>query len=319
MANLGQRDRIFITGGSGYIGSKIVEFAISEGYEVYSLSRSEKSDSKLRSMGAVPVRGSLHSLDVLRRESAQAQVVLHLADAWDRNFDSDYSEVVRIDAAAVDAMGEPLQGTGKPLIVTSGSLVVEPDPAGGETTESAPLSKKPLNKRIRCEQHALQLCEKGIKVCAIRLAPYVYGHGRSGINLIMLMSANNGEVIYVNNGRVRTSAVHVDDAARLYLLAAKKAKAGDIFNGTSSTDIMSYQIAEAIGSCLKIPARSLTFEEAASKLGNFFAAFISSENRASNAKAVKELGWQLRELGMLEDIRTGSYVAVAEGLQKSRA
>jgi hypothetical protein len=85
----------------------------------------------------------LHSLDVLRRESAQAQVVLHLADAWDRNFESDYSEVVRIDAAAVDAMGEPLQGTGKPLIVTSGSLVVEPDPAGGETRVGTVIEETP--------------------------------------------------------------------------------------------------------------------------------------------------------------------------------
>ncbi|KAK9242108.1 hypothetical protein V1506DRAFT_439796, partial [Lipomyces tetrasporus] len=159
----------FMTGASGYIGSMITEFAIEEGYDVYSLSRTEKSDAKLTSLGPVPVRGELSSLDVLRRESSQAQIVLHLADAWGFSTGMDYQEALRIDAAAVDAMGESLQGTGKPLVVTSGTLVVGPDPTGAETTESTPPWQTPLNDRIRAEQNALQLCEKGVQLCASRL------------------------------------------------------------------------------------------------------------------------------------------------------
>ena len=308
-----------MTGASGYIGSAVTEFAVAEGYDVYGLSRTEKSDTTLTGLGAVPVRGDLHSLDVLRGESAQAQIVLHLADAYTSNFGMDYEEVLRIDAAAVDAMGESLQGTGKPLVVTSGTLVVSPDPSGAETTESAPLSPNPVNDRVRAEQHALQLCAKGVQVCAVRLAPYVYGQGGSGIRLFMQMSVNNGEVIFINDGGARISTIHVHDAATLYLLAAKKAKAGDVFNATSSTDVTARQIAEVMGSSVNLPVRSLTFEETASKTGEFLAKFLSSKNRASNAKAIRELGWQPRELGILEDIRTGSYQAVAQELRKSGA
>jgi nucleoside-diphosphate-sugar epimerase len=103
--------RIFMTGGSGYIGSVITELAIAQGYTVHGLSRNETNDDKLKKLGAVPIRGDLQSLDVLCRESADAQVVIHLADATTRN--PDYIEGLRIDAAAVDTICETFNGTDK--------------------------------------------------------------------------------------------------------------------------------------------------------------------------------------------------------------
>jgi hypothetical protein len=56
--------------------------------------------------------------------------------------------------------------------------MVDPDSAGGETTEDAPLTQTFVWKnRIRCEQNAVRLREEGIRVSAIRLPPYVYGRG----------------------------------------------------------------------------------------------------------------------------------------------
>jgi nucleoside-diphosphate-sugar epimerase len=272
------RPRIFMTGANGYIGSIITQFAISEGYEVYGLSRTEKSDAKLKSLGAVPVRGDLHALDFIRRESANAQVVIHLADPLAGNFAMDYEEVLRIGNAAVDAMAEPLQGTGKPLLVTSGTLVVAPATNGAETTEASPLSETPMNGRIRGEQHALSWVEKGVHVVAIRLAPYVYGRGGSGVRLFMRMAVRNGEVVCIDDGAAKTSVVHVDDAARLYLLAVRKAKAGDVFNATSSTDVTARQLAEAMAFSLELPVRSVPFEDAKARFGEFFARFLSAKN-----------------------------------------
>ena len=303
-----------MTGANGYIGSVITEFALAEGYEVYGLSRSEKGDTKLRSLGAVPVRGDLLALDVIRRESAQAQIVIHLANAWDMSMKVTWEESLRIDAAAVDMMGESLKGRGK-LVTTSGTLVVGADPNGAETTEESPLQEDPINPRIKAEQYAIQLSEKGIDVSAIRLAPYVYGRGGSGVRLFMGMAVRNGEVVYVGDGKTRTSVVHVDDAARLYLLACKNGKAGDVYNSTSSTEVTTYEMAAAMGSTLDLPVRSLNFEEAVEKYGPFLGRFMSSENRSSNAKAIKKLGWQPRELGVIEDIKNGSYLAVAKEMK----
>lgn len=92
----------------------------------------------------------------------------------------DYEQVLRIDAAAVDALGEPLSRREKASVITSGTAVVAPDPAGGETTEDSPLSETfVLKDRIRSERHALRLSEDGVRVSAIRLPAYVYGRGGS--------------------------------------------------------------------------------------------------------------------------------------------
>ncbi|KAK9343368.1 hypothetical protein V1522DRAFT_413458 [Lipomyces starkeyi] len=225
----------------------------------------------------------------------------------------DYEEVLRIDAAAVDAMGEPLRGTEKALVITSGTAVVDPDPAGGETTEDSPPSQTFVMKdRIRSERHALRLSEDGVRVSAIRLPPYVYGRGGSFVPTLMQMAAKAGESIYVGDGSLRTSVVHVDDAATLFLLAARDAKAGDVFNGTGSTTVTLRALAEAIGEVLDLPVRSVSREEAESQWGQFITAFVQFENRASNRKAVQQLGWQPKGIDMLTEIKSGSYLELAK-------
>jgi nucleoside-diphosphate-sugar epimerase len=309
--------RIFITGATGYIGRVVTGRAIAEGHAVYGLSRSEEGDARLKELGATPVRGELASLDVLRRESAQADAVLHLGFIHD--FTMDFEEVLRVDAAAVDALGEPLRGTEKAFVITSGTAVVAPDAAGGETTEDSPLSETfVLKDRIRSERHALRLSGDGVRVSAIRLPPYVYGRGGSHfVPLLMQMAAKIGESPYVDDGSLRTSDVHVDDAAELFLLAAGKAKAGEVFNGAGSTTVTLRELAEAIGAALKLPTRSVSRGEAEAKWGPFLTAFVQFENRASNRKAVQQLGWQPKGVDLLTDIRSGSYRELAEKLRPS--
>jgi nucleoside-diphosphate-sugar epimerase len=229
--------------------------------------------------------------------------------------------VLRIDAAAVNALGEPLRGTGKALVITSGTAVVEPDAAGGETAEDSPLSETfVLKHRIRSERNALRLSEDGVRVIAIRLPPYVYGRGGSYFApMLMQAAAKAGESIYVDEGQLRTSDVHVDDAAALYLLAMQSAKAGDVFNGTGSTSVTLRALAEAIGAALHVPVRSVTREEAEAIWGSFLTAFVQFENRPSNRKAVQQLGWRPKGVDILTDIRSGSYRELVEHLQRPMA
>lgn len=305
--------RIFITGATGYVGGIITEYAVKEGYEVHGLSRTEQGDKKLKGLGAIPARGDLTALDILRYESAQADIVFHLAILMQFR---DYEKVLSTDAAAVDAMCEPLVGTGKPFIMTSGTALVAPAPNHGETNEESPEPEKPLIERMRSERHALTWVEKGIRVNSIRLAPFVYSRGGSGFLTIMMQSAlRNGESIYIDDGSVCTSVANVDDAAQLYLLAAKSSKPGDVFNCTTSTTVTFKQIAEALGDVLELPVRSVTREEA-TKLWNYLLVTVFSlENRASSQKARQQLGWKPTGIDVLSDIRTGSYVEVARKLQ----
>jgi nucleoside-diphosphate-sugar epimerase len=179
--------------------------------------------------------------------------------------------------------------------------------------------EKPISGRIISERYAIVQHKKGIRVSTIRLAPYVYGRGGSGVRLFMTMAANGGEVVYVGDGQTRTTTVHVDDAARLYFLAAKNAKASEAYNATYETDVTDRQLAEVMGQVMGLPVRSQSYEDTVAKAGELLAKFLSTENRASNAKAIKELGWQPREKGILEEITAGSYVELAKTLRKPAA
>lgn len=318
MSTQKQQKRLFMTGASGYIGSVVTELAAMDGYEVHALSRSEKSDEKLRSLGTVPVRGDLTSLDVLRRESAEADTVIHLATAYAIGVGT-YDAVMSVDMAAVDAIADGLAGTNKPLVITSGTLLAEAGPTGAETTEASPPSSHPISARIKTEQHSLALARRGIRVVGVRVAPFAYGRGGSGVKLFMGMSARAGNVTCVNGGKNRTTVVHVDDAARLYLLAAQKGKAGELFNASGSTDFTARQIFDAIAAALEVPVRDMTYEDAQTQVGETFAWFLKAENRASGAKARKELGWQPKGPSILDEINHGSYQPVAQALRKPPA
>ncbi|KAF7956488.1 hypothetical protein EAE96_003827 [Botrytis aclada] len=296
--------RIFMTGATGYIGSVITELAIAEGYKVHGLSRSESGDSKLLIAGAVPIRGDFTTLDVLRRESAEADIVLHLATAYHiTKAGASYDAAWPIDKAAVEAMADGLEGSNKPLVVTGSTLFVLSNPDGGETMETSPEDPEPLNSRHQAEAHALELVKRGIRVIAIRLPPWVFGRGGSGVKLFMDISRQAGEVTCVDGGKNCTSIVHVDDAARLYLLAAQSAKSGEVFNSSSATDVTFHEMWETMATTLNIPLKHLSTEEAIPKLGLVLTKFISVENRASGAKAREFLGWKPNGSSILEEIR----------------
>jgi len=308
--------RIFITGATGYIGRVVVQKAVAAGHNVYGLSRSDEGDARLATLCATAVGGQLTDLDVLHEQAAKADAVLHLGYIHDWNMP--YEQVLAIDAAAVDAMATGMHLTEKPLVTTSGSAVVEPDPNGDETLEEAPISKTfVLRERIKAERHALSKVNEGVKVSAIRLPPYVYGRGGSHFAPALLeAAAKTGESIYVGDGSIRTSTVEVDDAADLFLLAAKKAKPGDVFNGVGSTSVTLRALAVAIGEALGVPVRSVRLDEAKAIWGEFLTSFVQFENRASSRKAILELGWKPLGTDILTDLRVGSYAPMVAKLRE---
>ncbi|KAH8173490.1 NAD dependent epimerase/dehydratase family protein [Sarocladium implicatum] len=321
---MSQPKTIFMTGAAGNIGSVITEFAIGQGFNVRGLSRSETNDAKLRSLGAIPVRGTITSLDLLTQESRTADAVIHLVDTWSQHMNESYDVVLKIDNEAVEAMCNGLEGSNKAFVFASGSALVEEatDDEGRqiETDETARYETEGFNHRYRCEEFALKQVRRGVRVVGIRLAMYVYGRGRSGVALFMGMGYKAGSVSYVGDGALLASTVHVDDAARMFLLAMEKGRAGEAYNcvNSNSPSVTLRQLNEAMAQVLGIPVASKTFEEAVQVLGPGFAKFVSKGNKSLNRKAVKELGWEPREWGLVKEITEGSYVNVARKLKEAK-
>src|SRR5271156_3178610 len=124
--------RVFVTGATGWVGSAVVQDLIASGHQVLGLTRSEEGARALAAAGAEIHRGSLEDLDSLKTGAAQTDGVIHTA------FNHDFSKIVENSAAeqrAIEAIGSVLEGSSRPLIVTSGVALLAP---GNLATEQTP-------------------------------------------------------------------------------------------------------------------------------------------------------------------------------------
>ena len=299
--------RIFLTGATGYIGSRVAQVAIAAGHEVVGLIRSTDSAEKLKAAGITPYVGDLKDLDSLKKGAGDADGVIHAG------FSVDFAaldEAFATEKAAVDAMLSVLEGSGKPFVYTSGAGVFAETGDRIVDETDAPNATGDVGLRIPIEQTVLKGSEQSIRTIVIRPG-LVYGHGASQImQAIAGLVMQAGAAHTVGDGQNTWSSVHVDDLADLYVRALENGPAGSIFHAVTDDEASMLDIASAIARTLKLegPAIVWLVEEAVGALGPL-AAGLASNKRLSSAKAREVLGWKPQNIGLIEDIESGSYPA----------
>src|SRR5579859_7169232 len=257
--------RIFITGATGFIGSAIVKELIEAGYEVIGLARSDKAALSLARAGAKVHRGSLEDLESLRSGAAAADGVIHTAFIHDFN---NYGPAAEADKCAIETLGAALAGTNRPLIITSGTLLVQRKGALAMEDEG----HNPNFPR-KSEEAVLALASRGVRTAVLRLPPSVHGDGDHGfVPALIKIAREKGVSAYVGDGLNRWPAVHRLDAAPLYRLALEKSSAGAAYHGVADEGVPFREIAEVIGRRLNVPVVSKPAAEAVehfSWLGHF--------------------------------------------------
>jgi len=217
--------RVFVTGATGFTGSAVVRELIEVGHQVLGLARSDAAEALIASAGAEVHCGSLDDLDSLRSGAASSDGVIHLAFIHDF---SDYEGAARTDQRAVQAIGAALEGSGKPFVITSGTMMLTFFlPPGRLGTEKDVADAGSVAPRVASENAALALAERGVRSSVVRLSPSVHGEGRSGfVEVLISIAREKGVSGYVGDGSNRWPAVHQLDAAHLFCLALEKAPAG---------------------------------------------------------------------------------------------
>jgi len=286
--------RVFVTGASGFIGSAVVENLLAAGHSVVALARSDTSAKLLESRGVEVLRGSLDDLDSLKQGAANSDGVIHCAFIHDF---SDFATSLKKDQLAIQTLGAALEGTNRPLIVSSGILGISNN---GVATEQDKASHQ--MPRGVADEIALSFSSKGVRPSVIRLSPSVHDKGDHGfIPRIIAIAREKGVSAYIGDGLNRWPAVHRVDVAQLYRLAFEKGTAGAKYHAVADEGIPFRDIAEVIGKLLKVPVVSKTVEEAADHFG-FLGRFVQFDSPASSKHTQQELGWKPTQISLLDDI-----------------
>ena len=294
--------RVFVTGATGFIGSAIVPELIDAGHDVVGLARSDQAAAALTSAGAEVHRGSLEDLDSLRRAAAAADGVIHTA------FIHDFSRIQNsgpIDQRAVETLGAALEGSGRPLVITSGTAVTGRGRLGTERDAGDPSGAGA--HRVSSEQIALSLAERGVRSAVLRLPPSVHGEGDHGfVPTLIQIARDKGVSAYVGDGSNRWASVHRLDAAHLFRFAVEAAPAGSVLHGVADEGVPTREIADVIGRHLNLPVVSVSAEDAPDHFG-FLAAFFGADVPASSALTRERLDWEPVQPGLLSDLDQGHY------------
>ena len=309
--------RIFVTGASGWIGSAVVPELLDAGHQVIGLARSDASADALAAAGAEVQRGTLDDLDSLRDAAAASDGVIHLAFKHELAFSGDFQGAADADRRAVEALGEALTGSDRPLLIASGTLGVSP---GRVATEQDGHGSNPAvaawgsGPRTRWEtaEFVLSLASRGVRSAVVRLPPTNHGDGDNGfIATLVAIAREKGVSGYIGDGANRWPAVHRLDSARLFRLAVDEAPAGSTLHASAEEGVPIRDVAEAIGRHLDVPVASISPEDAGEHF-TWLAGFLGADSPASSVQTRELLGWQPTHPGLIADLDEGHYFLEAQ-------
>jgi nucleoside-diphosphate-sugar epimerase len=253
-------------------------------------------------VGVEAHRGELSDTDSLAAGARACEGVIHTAFITDWST-TPFEVAVETDRRAVEAVAGALEGSGKPFVSTSVTVLLAPGRTG--TEEDAPGSAAAL--RAASEATVLAAAGRGVRASVVRLPPSVHGTGDHGfVPALIDIARRTGISAFVAEGANRWPAVHRLDAARLYRLALEKAVPGARLHGVAEEGVPMRAIAEAIGKGLGVPVRGLA-EDEARKHFDWFARFVAIDNPSSSALTRQALGWRPQEPELLTDMRDSGY------------
>ena len=234
-------DTAFVTGGSGFIGGRLIDRLRSEGWDVRALVRSDRSAEAVRARGAEPVRGDISDVASIHAGAAGCSYAFHAAahvGDWGPRSEFVRDNVLGTNNALAGTAGAGVRrfvhvGTeaallaGQPLVNADESLPLRPDSP----------SLYPSTKAL-AEQAVRQANRPGLFETVVIRPRFVWGPGDTTVLPSLVAAVKSGQFRWIGGGRHRTSTTHVDNVAEGLWLGATRGTAGGVYFVTDGEPVV---------------------------------------------------------------------------------
>jgi nucleoside-diphosphate-sugar epimerase len=273
--------RVFLTGGTGYVGAAVLDAFVRAGHRVDALVRNSEKAAQVQARGAHPVVGDLADQKSYAGVLAVADGAVHAAFEYS-------ARGPEVDALALDAMLAPAEPSNRFFLYTSGVWVL--GPGSSPMDEDAPLNPAEISAwRPAHERRVLDAASGRLRTVVIR--PGVVFGGSRGIVGDIIKDAANGLVRVIGAGDNRWPLVYDRDLGDLYLRLATTPDASGIYHANDERDERVNDIVAAFARQVPVDpsVRHVPLEEARKKMGPFADALaLDQVVRSPRARA---LGW----------------------------
>ncbi|WP_369636829.1 NAD-dependent epimerase/dehydratase family protein [Nocardia sp. JMUB6875] len=285
--------RVLVIGAGGYLGSAVTERLSSLGHDIVVLTRSGKAagDYETRT-GDLTDPASLTAA-----VTPDIDAVVNLATP---------SGDQAVDTAAITALTDPLRGTGKSFVYTSGVWVLGATAAADETSPANPIPI--VGYRPTIEQQVLELADEGVRSAVIRPG-IVYGRGGGIPALLVDLARKHESPVVIADPSVVWPMVHVDDLADLFAKVIDASPAGSVWHAITQPAVPVSDLAAAASHAAGVsgPTTIIPLDQARVDLGELFADALALSQSVTGRAANEHLNWEPKAPTAIADLSTGSY------------
>ncbi|GAA3315090.1 NAD-dependent epimerase/dehydratase family protein [Nonomuraea dietziae] len=289
--------KILLIGAGGYLGSAVADHLDEAGHHIVELTRA--TDDRPQNGREQRVGDLTDPRSLTRAVTPDIDAVINMATP---------TGDAETDAAAIAALTDPLRGTGRAFVYTSGVWVLGAT-GPGPVDENTPANPIPIvGYRPTIERQVLDTAASGVRALVIRPG-IVHGRGGGIPALLVNLAREHAAPRFVGEESVRWPMVHVDDLADLFVAAVERAPAGSLWHGVSETAVAVHDLASAAGRAAGVQAQpqGWPLDQAREALGALFADALALDQSVSGDAARDKLGWRPRRDGAIADLVDGSY------------
>ena len=231
---------VFVTGGSGFIGGRLIERLLADGHEVRALARSSTAAERVRSLGAEPVEGDLADAAAMSAGAQGAELAFHAAATlgdWGRREDFERGNVQgtsNVLRACAEAGVRRFVHVGTEAALMAGEPLVNID----ETAPLRPDSKALYSAtKARAEQAVIAANRDDFETVVVR-PRFVWGKGDTSLLPVITQMARSGRLAWIGGGRQRTSTTHVENTVEGLVLGATRGRPGNAYFVTDGEPVV---------------------------------------------------------------------------------